>query len=99
MIAEMREALQPFLSAILGRDVEPSEPVLLAGGASKEAWAVDADGEKLLVRRAAVGVIHKDTPSLEDEFAVPEGCYEADVKVPRPITYIPGLAGREAFVM
>src|SRR3954449_8742154 len=93
MIAEMREALQD----LLGRDV--SEPVLLAGGASKEAWAVDADGEKLLVRRAAVGVIHKHTLSLEAEFAVLEAAYEADVKVPRPITYIPDLSGREAFVM
>src|SRR3954453_21365535 len=93
MIAEMREALQE----LLGRDV--SEPVLLAGGASKEAWAVDADGEKLLVRRAAVGVIHKHTLTLEAEFAVLEAAYEADVKVPRPITYFPDLAGREAFVM
>ena len=32
MIAEMREALQPHLAAILRRDVELSEPVLLAGG-------------------------------------------------------------------
>src|SRR3954462_14104965 len=93
MIAEMREALQE----LLGREV--SEPLLLAGGASKEAWAVDADGEKLLVRRAAVGVIHKHTLSLAAEFAVLEAAYEADVKVPRPITYIPDLAGREAFVM
>ena len=46
MIAEMREALQ----AVLG---DVSEPVLLAGGASKEAWSVDAGGERLLVRRAA----------------------------------------------
>src|SRR3954453_18327191 len=93
MIAEMREALQE----LLGREV--SEPVLLAGGASKEAWSVDADGEKLLVRRAAVGVIHKHTLSLQAEFAVLEAAYEADVKVPRPMTYIPDLAGREAFVM
>jgi aminoglycoside phosphotransferase (APT) family kinase protein len=93
MIAEMRVALQELL------DRELSEPFLLAGGASKEAWAVDADGEKLLVRRAAVGVIHKHTLSLEDEFAVLEAAYEADVKVPRPITYIPDLDGREAFVM
>src|SRR3954453_20935765 len=93
MIAEMREALQE----LLGREV--SEPVLLAGGASKEAWSVDAEGEKLLVRRAAVGVIHKHTLSLQDEFAVLEAAHEADVKVPRPITYIPDLAGREAFVM
>jgi hypothetical protein len=42
MIADMREALQAVLGPI-------SEPVLLAGGASKEAWAVDADGRRLLV--------------------------------------------------
>jgi aminoglycoside phosphotransferase (APT) family kinase protein len=93
MIAEMRDALQ----AELGADV--SEPVLLAGGASKEAWSVDAGGERLLVRRAAVGVIHKHTLSLADEFAVLEAAYEAGVKAPRPIRYIADLDGREAFVM
>jgi aminoglycoside phosphotransferase (APT) family kinase protein len=99
MIAEMREALHPHIAAILGRDVELSEPVLLAGGASKEAWAVDADGEPLLVRRAAGGVIHRHTLSLADEYAVLEAAHEAAVKVPRPYGYIPDLAGREAFVM
>ena len=95
MIAEMREALQ----AVLGPDVELSEPVLLAGGASKEAWAVDADGERLLVRRAAGGVIHRHTLSLADEFAVLKAAYAAGVKVPKPHRYISDLAGREAFVM
>jgi aminoglycoside phosphotransferase (APT) family kinase protein len=99
MIAEMREALQPHLSAILGREVEVSDPVLLAGGASKEAWAVDADGERLLVRRAAGGVIHKHTLSLADEFEVLRAAHEAGVKVPRPYGYIADLGGREAFVM
>jgi aminoglycoside phosphotransferase (APT) family kinase protein len=99
MIAEMREALHPHIAAILGRDVELSEPVLLAGGASKEAWAVDADGEPLLVRRAAGGVIHRHTLSLADELAVIEAAYEAAVKVPRPYGYIEDLQGREAFVM
>src|SRR6185312_10846159 len=99
MIAEMREALQPALSAVLGREVEISEPVLLPGGASKEAWAVDVDGERLLVRRAAGGVIHRHTLSLEHEFAVLEAAHEAGVKVPRPIRYIADLDGREAFVM
>jgi aminoglycoside phosphotransferase (APT) family kinase protein len=95
MIAEMREALQ----AALGSDVELSEPVLLAGGASKEAWSVDADGARLLVRRAAGSVIHRHTLSLADEFAVLEAAYEAGVKVPQPIRYLPDLDGREAFVM
>jgi aminoglycoside phosphotransferase (APT) family kinase protein len=99
MIAELREALQPHLSAILGSEVEPSEPVLLAGGASKEAWAVDAGGELLLVRRAAGGVIHKHTLSLADEFEVLRAAHEAGVKVPRPYGYIADLGGREAFVM
>jgi aminoglycoside phosphotransferase (APT) family kinase protein len=99
MIAELREALQPHLSAILGSEVEPSEPVLLAGGASKEAWAVDAGGERLLVRRAAGGVIHKHTLSLADEFEVLRAAHEAGVKVPRPYGYIADLGGREAFVM
>ena len=93
MIAEMRESLQ----AVLGREV--SEPVLLAGGASKEAWAVDAGDERLLVRRAAGGVIHRHTLSLADEYAVLEAAHEAGVKAPRPIAYIADLDGREAFVM
>src|SRR6266700_2209002 len=95
----MREAFRKGLSDLLGREVKISEPVLLAGGASKEAWAVDADGERLLVRRAAGGVIHKHTLSLEDEFAVLEAAYETGVKAPRPYGYIPDLSGREAFVM
>jgi aminoglycoside phosphotransferase (APT) family kinase protein len=88
----MREALEAVLGPV-------SEPVLLAGGASKEAWSVDADGERLLVRRAAGGVIHRHTLSLEHEFAVLAAAYEAGVKVPRPVTYIADLDGREAFVM
>jgi aminoglycoside phosphotransferase (APT) family kinase protein len=92
MIAEMREALQAMLGPV-------SEPILLAGGASKEAWAVDAGGERLLVRRAALTVIHRHTLSLADEFAMLEAAYEAGVKVPKPIRYLPDLAGREAFVM
>jgi len=92
MIAVMRAALQAILGPV-------SEPVLLAGGASKEAWAVDAGGERLLVRRAAPSVIHRHTLSLRDEFDVLEAAYEAGVKVPRPVQYISDLDGREAFVM
>ena len=73
---------------------------LLAGGASKEAWAVDlADGRKLLVRRALTGVIHRDTLTLEQEFRVLEAAHAAGVKVPRPVAYLGELEGREAFAM
>jgi aminoglycoside phosphotransferase (APT) family kinase protein len=92
MIADMREALEAVLGPI-------SEPALLPGGASKEAWAVDAGGERLLVRRAGGGVIHRHTLSLRHEFEVLQAAHEAGVKVPRPVVYIEDLAGREAFVM
>src|ERR1700746_2212162 len=92
MIADMREALEAVLGPI-------SEPVLLPGGASKEAWAVDAGGERLLVRRAGGGVIPRHTLSLRDEFGVRQAAHEAGVKVPRPVAYIEDLDGREAFVM
>jgi aminoglycoside phosphotransferase (APT) family kinase protein len=72
---------------------------LLPGGASKEAWSVDVDGEELLVRRAGGGVIHQATLSLEQEFEVLRAAHEAGVKVPRPISYYADLGGREAFAM
>jgi aminoglycoside phosphotransferase (APT) family kinase protein len=95
----MREAFQRGLSDVLGREIEISEPVLLAGGASKEAWAVDAGGERLIVRRAAATVMHHHTLTLAQEYAVIEAAYEAGVKAPRPYGYLADLAGREAFVM
>ena len=76
-----------------------SEPVLLPGGASKEAWAVDTGERRLLVRRAAGGVIHRHTLSLEHEFEVLRVAHAAGVKVPDPLLYIADLDGREAFVM
>ncbi len=89
----MKEAF----AAALDQDVERA--VLLAGGASKEAWAVDAGGRELLVRRAAGGVIHQATLSLEHEFEVLRAVHEAGVKVPEPIAYLGEVEGKEAFVM
>jgi aminoglycoside phosphotransferase (APT) family kinase protein len=81
----------------LGAPVERA--VLLPGGASKEAWAVDSDGRELLVRRAAGGVIHQATLTLEQEFEVLRAAHEAGVKVPEPVAYLGDVDGREAFVM
>jgi aminoglycoside phosphotransferase (APT) family kinase protein len=89
----MREAF----AAALGQEVERA--VLLAGGASKEAWAVDSGGRELLIRRAAGGVIHQATLTLEHEFEVLRAAHEAGVKVPEPIAYLGEVEGREAFVM
>ena len=89
----MREALQEKLGPI-------ESAHLLAGGASKEAWAVDlTDGTQLLVRRASVGVIHRDTLTLEQEFRVLEAAVAAGVAAPRPIQYLGEVEGHEAFAM
>ena len=80
-------------------DAPVERAVLLAGGASKEAWAVDSDGRELLIRRAAGGVIHQGTLTLEHEFEVLRAAHEAGVKVPEPIAYLGEVEGREAFVM
>jgi aminoglycoside phosphotransferase (APT) family kinase protein len=89
----LREALEEKLGPI-------ESAHLLPGGASKEAWAVDlADGTQLLVRRASVGVIHRDTLTLEQEFRVLEAAVAAGVAAPRPIQYLGEVEGHEAFAM
>jgi aminoglycoside phosphotransferase (APT) family kinase protein len=89
----VREALEEKLGPITSAH-------LLAGGASKEAWAVDlADGTELLVRRASVGVIHRDTLTLEQEFRVLEAAVAAGVAAPRPVQYLGDVDGHEAFAM
>ena len=90
------------LEAVLGAPVELTGARMLAGGASKAAWAVDVtaggDPVELLVRRAAGGVIHETaTLLLEQEYRVIEAAHAAGVRVPRPYGYLGELDGREAF--
>jgi aminoglycoside phosphotransferase (APT) family kinase protein len=85
------------LAERLGAPVERA--VQVAGGASKEAWAVDVDGQELLVRRARPSVIHELTLPLRDEHALLEAMHAAGVKVPRPAGYLGELGGQEAFAM
>lgn len=92
------EALAEPLAEALGTPV--TRAIRLAGGASKEAWAVHlADERVLLLRRAGGGVIHLDSLSLRHEFDVLVAAREAAVRVPEPIAYLGDLNGREAFVM
>src|SRR5438552_6544516 len=85
------------LAKRLGLRVEALQA--LAGGASKEAWAVDAGGERLVVRRDAGGAIHEGTLSLRHEFEVITAAFEGGVKVPRPVRYLGEVGGREAFAV
>ncbi|HLM77944.1 MAG TPA: phosphotransferase family protein [Rubrobacteraceae bacterium] len=97
------EELDERLTELLGTTVEVEDVVLLGGGASKEAWKVDAStpegGLELLVRRASGGNIYSDTLSLGQEYKVLQAAYEWGVKVPKPYGYLEDLGGREAFVM
>ena len=89
----MNEALEEKLGPV-------ASARLLPGGASKEAWAVDlVDGTELLVRRASVGVIHRDTLTLKQEFEVLQAAVAAGVAAPRPVEYLGDVDGHEAFAM
>ena len=96
-------AMPGALAALLGPGIEVGAIRRLGGGASKEAWAVDAllDGStrRLLVRRMGGGVLHEHTVSLCVEHAVIAAVAAAGAQVPRPLGYIADLAGRDAFVM
>jgi aminoglycoside phosphotransferase (APT) family kinase protein len=75
---------------------------LLAGGASKEAWALDLETgqgtRELIVRRAGGGVMYADQLTLEREFTVIQAARAAGVTVAEPVAYLPDVLGREAFV-
>src|SRR5438094_8083719 len=90
------------LIPLFGADIAIERLALLAGGASKEAWALELrtpQGKReLLVRRAGGGVIHKETLSLEDEHRLLEVAFAAGVRVPKPYGYLGEIAGRPAFV-
>ncbi|HEV2132374.1 MAG TPA: phosphotransferase family protein [Longimicrobiaceae bacterium] len=103
LLAALLAALREGLASLFDAPVEIERAVLLAGGASKEAWAVDAciagERRELLVRRAGGGVIYAETLSLEEEFRVLQAAHQAGVTAPRPFGYLPDVQGREAFVM
>jgi aminoglycoside phosphotransferase (APT) family kinase protein len=74
----------------------------LAGGASKEAWAIDletAQGTReVLMRRAGGGAMNLEQLTLEQEFQVIQAARDAGVTVAEPIAYLPDALGREAFI-
>jgi aminoglycoside phosphotransferase (APT) family kinase protein len=75
---------------------------MLAGGASKEAWALDLETKdstlELILRRAGGGAMNADQLSLAQEFRVLEVALEAGVSVAKPIAYFADVMEKEAFV-
>jgi aminoglycoside phosphotransferase (APT) family kinase protein len=75
---------------------------MLAGGASKEAWALDLETAnatlELILRRAGGGAMNADQLSLQEEFRVLEMALEAGVTVAKPIAYFADVIAKEAFV-
>lgn len=95
--ATMFEALQPHFP-----DARVTNLQLLAGGASKETWALTLDtaiGQReLIVRRAGGGAMYSEQLTLEGEFTVIGAARAAGVTVAQPLEYLPDLLGREAFI-
>jgi aminoglycoside phosphotransferase (APT) family kinase protein len=75
---------------------------MLAGGASKEAWAIELETAnqklELILRRAGGGVMNADQITLEQEFKVLEAARDAGVRVAKPIAYFADVMEKEAFV-
>jgi aminoglycoside phosphotransferase (APT) family kinase protein len=103
MSESVEAALRERLTELFGSGARLVRAALLGGGASMEAWSVDAETARgpvaLLVRRAAGGRIYREALPLANEFRVLEAAWEAGVAVPRPYGYFPDVAGREAFAM
>ena len=93
----MLGALQPHLP-----DARVTKLQLLAGGASKETWALTletaAGTRELIVRRAGGGAMYSEQLTLEGEYKVIQAARAADVTVAQPLEYLPDVLGREAFV-
>jgi aminoglycoside phosphotransferase (APT) family kinase protein len=103
MTDEIREQLETRLPDTFGSEVEVLSLNLVAGGASKQAWALDLKvGEEtveLLLRREAGGVVYHDMLTVHEEFQVLQAAFDANVKVPRPYGYLKDIVGRDAFLM
>ncbi len=101
----MRDDVERFLSEQTGRSVRVTELRQLAGGASQEAWLVDAIVEPgaerldLVMRRDMGGVLTFATLPRSTEFAVLGAAYAGGVPVPQPYFEPASIAGKAAFFM
>ncbi len=101
MIEDLKQNLEQLLTPQFGEN-QISSLKMLAGGASKEAWAFDLETPtqklELILRRAGGGVMNADQISLKEEFQVLEAARDAGVTVAKPIAYFADVLGKEAFI-
>jgi aminoglycoside phosphotransferase (APT) family kinase protein len=106
---DLRERLEAFLATAAGAPARVVGMRPLAGGASREAWAVDVEiatgGEagrhELVLRRDLGGTIQRDSLTREQEFEVLRAAHASSVLAPRPrwCAKDPRLLGRPFFLM
>lgn len=101
MIQALKTELERLLTSQFGKN-QISSLKMLAGGASKEAWAFDLETarEKLemILRRAGGGIMNADQISLHEEFMVLGAAREIGVTVAKPVAYFADVLGKEAFI-
>jgi aminoglycoside phosphotransferase (APT) family kinase protein len=109
-VEQIRSAIESFISRSAGAPAHVDQLRLLAGGASQEAWALDAtiDGgawagsHALVLRRTLGGAINPLALSRAQEFCIYQAMYAAGVAVPRPYWLADANAailGSPAFLM
>ena len=101
----MNEVLKITLEQLLAPQFGESRIAsltMVAGGASKEAWALDLETSteklELILRRAGGGKMNADQLTLAEEFRVLEAARAAGVTVAKPIAYFADVMGKEAFI-
>ena len=108
-VARLGADLERFIAEQAGADARVSGLKPLAGGASQEAWALDAEiaggpfagRHALVLRRDMGGALSSAVIGRDQEFAVLRAVHAAGVRVPRPYWFAPDLSGngRAAFLM
>ncbi len=104
-IAELKEGLTAFIEAESGREVSIEAARPLAGGASRETWAVTAEvGEErlaLALRLDKESTMNPEAISRAEEFALLQAAHGAEVTCPRPywLCTDPAVLGAPFFLM
>jgi aminoglycoside phosphotransferase (APT) family kinase protein len=106
---DFRSRLERFLAGAVRAPVRVLALVQLAGGASRESWAVDveiaagpeAGRHALVLRRDLGGVLDEFALTRGQEFRLLEVVYRAGVRVPRPrwLCEDPAVLGAAFFLM